>query len=112
MGFIFKKSHITGAGTQGNTANFGKVADTEYDAYAVTAADGTNLPNGPCDALYCTAGGNVAVQFVRTNNEGNVTVLATTTLASVATGEILPIQVSRVLSTNTTATGIYALYRK
>jgi hypothetical protein len=69
-------------------------------------------PNGPCDALYCGTGGNVAVQFVRTNAECNVTVLATSTLASVARGEILPIQVSRVLSTNTTGSGIYALYRK
>lgn len=112
MGLFFKHPKLTGAGTGKNNANFGRVHDQPYDGYAVTPADGTDLPDGPCDALYCTAGGNVAVQMVRTNAEGNVTVLATTTLLSVATGEILPIQVSRVLSTNTTATGIYALYRK
>jgi len=108
MGQIFKRQTLNGAGTAGSTANFGKVADTEYDGYAVTPADGTDLPNGPCDALYCTAGGNVAVQ----NVIGGVTALATTTLASLATGQILPIQASRVLSTNTTATGVFALYRK
>jgi hypothetical protein len=52
------------------------------------------------------------VQFVRTNSDGNVTVLATTTLSTIPANEILPIQVSRILATNTTATGIYALYRK
>jgi hypothetical protein len=108
MGLLFKRQALTGAGTGGSTANFGKVADTEYDGYAVTTSDSADLPNGPCDAIYCTAGGNVAVQ----NVIGSVTALATTTLVSVVTAGILPIQVSRVLATNTTATGIFALYRK
>ena len=112
MGLIFKRQTLTGAMTGGNTANFGKIADVEYDGYAVTASDSANLPNGPCDALYATVAGNIAVQLVRTDASGNVSVLATTTLTSVAAGEVLPIQVSRVLATNTTATGIYALYRK
>lgn len=108
MGQIFKRQTLTGAGTGANTTNFGKVADVEYDGYAVTASDSADLPNGPCDAIYCTAGGNVAVQ----NVTGGVTVLATSTLTSVATGQVLPVQVSRILATNTTATGIFALYRK
>lgn len=112
MGQLFKRNIFSGSGTGANTNNFGKSHNVEYDGYAVTANDSADLPNGPCDAIYCTAGGNVAVQFVRPDSSGNVTVLATTTLTSVATGEILPIQVSRILTTNTTATGIFALYRK
>lgn len=108
MGQIFKRQTLTGGGNANQFFNEGKVADVEYDGYAVTAADGTDLPNGPCDALYCTAGGDVAAQ----NVNGGVTLLDTTTLKTLPTGQIVPIQVSRVLSTNTTATDIFALYRK
>ena len=107
MGLIFKRQALTGTSFNG-TANSGKVADVEYDGYAVTASDSVDLPNGPCDALWCTAGGDVAGQ----NVNGGVTLLATTTLKTLPTGQVVPIQVSRVLSTNTTATGIFALYRK
>lgn len=112
MGLLWKRQSLTGSMTGKNNLNFGKIADVEYDGYAVTASDSADLPNGPCDAIAVTGAGNVSVQLVRTNAEGNVTVLATSTLASVAANEILPVQVSRILSTSTTATGIYALYRK
>ena len=112
MGLIFKRQSLTGTMTGGNTANFGKIADLEYDGYAVSASNSADLPNGPCDALYATVAGNIAVQFVRTDASGDVTVLGTTVLTSVAAGEVLPIQVSRVRVTSTTATGIFALYRK
>jgi len=108
MGMIWKRQTLSGAGNGGNTLNFGKIADVEYDSYAVTASDSADLPNGPCDALACTTGGNIAVQ----NVIGGVTALATTTLLTIPANTPLPIQVSRVLATNTTATGIYALYRK
>lgn len=111
MGQIWKRQSLTGPNYNG-VANFGKIADTEYDAYAVTASDTVDLPNGPCDALVATTGGNISGQFLRTDASGNVTVLAASTLTSVASNEILPIQVSRVRATGTTASGIFALYRK
>jgi hypothetical protein len=111
MGLIYKRQSLTGPNFNG-VANFGKIADTEYDGYAVSTSDTNDLPNGPCDALVATVAGNISVLFSRTNAEGNVSVLGTTTLTSVAAGEILPIQVSRVRATSTTATGIFALYRK
>lgn len=108
MGVIWKRSQLIGSGTGGNTANFGKVADVEYDSYAVTTSDTVDLPNGPCDALVCTGAGNISAQLVI----GGTTVLATSTLSTIPANTILPIQVSRVLATSTTATGIFALYRK
>lgn len=111
MGFKFVAPKLTGFGTGNINQSQGKLKNVEYDGYAVTTSDSTDLPNGPTDAIYATVSGNIAVQLVRTDNSGNVTVLATTTLLTVAAGEILPIAVSRILATNTTATGIFALYR-
>lgn len=76
----------------------------EYDSYDVTPADGTDLPAGNAlgtKALFITVGGNVNV-----NLAGGGTAVLTTLVA----GQILPIAVTRVLSTSTTATGIKALY--
>lgn len=73
----------------------------DYDGYAVTPADGTDLPNGPSDALYVTGAGNVNVQL-----QGG----GTAVLTGMAAGQILRIAVTRVLSTSTTATGVFALY--
>lgn len=72
---------------------------------AVTPADGSDLskiggkfPRG----LYTGAGGDIAVE----NPDGD-----SETFASAAAGVVLPIEnVSRVLATGTTATGILALY--
>lgn len=72
-----------------------------FDGYAVTPSDTVDLPNGPCDALYVTVTGNVNVQL-----DADSTALLTLTA-----GKVYPIMVSRVLSTSTTATGIFALYR-
>lgn len=108
MGMIWKRNQLIGSGTGANTLNFGKVSVDEYDSYLVTPSDSADLPNGPCDALVCTGAGNISAQLVA----GGTTILATSTLSTIPANTILPIQVSRVLATSTTATGIYALYLK
>lgn len=67
---------------------------------AVTPSDSTDL--GSCRALYVGGAGNVAVLAA-----GNS---AAVTLVSVSAGTILPVRVRKVMSTNTTATNIVALY--
>lgn len=67
---------------------------------AVTPSDSVALPNGVCGALFVGGAGNVAA--VRPDGTA-------VTFAAVA-GAILPICAMRVNSTNTTATGIIALY--
>lgn len=65
---------------------------------AVTPSDSTVLPM--TRGLYVGVGGNVAV----TDINGSVTYVG------VGAGTILPVQVSQVLSTGTTASSIVALY--
>lgn len=83
----------------------------DFDGYTVTPSDSADLTNGICKAIYCTVAGNVAFQLVRKDTTGNVTLIGSTTLLSVAAGEIIPLVASRIFATGTTATGIYALYR-
>lgn len=66
---------------------------------AVTKSDATILE--PTRALYIGTTGDVAVVFV----DGGAAV----TLTAVAVG-ILPVQVTKVMSTNTSASNIVALY--
>jgi hypothetical protein len=66
---------------------------------AVTPSDSTILPN--IRALFVGGAGNVAVTF----NDGSAV-----TLTGVLAGSLLPIQVQKVMLTNTTATNIVALY--
>lgn len=66
---------------------------------AVTPSDSADL-NPPCVALAITTAGNVKVTAV----DGGTETFAVTA------GQILPVAVSRVWSTGTTATGIIALY--
>lgn len=68
---------------------------------AVTKSDSTALDGG-VRGLYVGGAGNVAVKF-----PGNDTAV---TFTGVTAGSILPIQVTFVMSTNTTATDIVALY--
>lgn len=69
---------------------------------AVTPADGSDLAGGIAKALYVGAAGNVALQAAEDSSA--------VTLVGVAAGTILPIRVKRVMSTNTTASSIVALY--
>jgi hypothetical protein len=71
-----------------------------YKGVAVTAADATVLPT--TRSLLVGTGGDVAVVFAAGGSA--------VTLKNIASGTILPVQVTKVMSTNTTATDIGALY--
>ena len=68
---------------------------------AVTPHDSTNLAD-VAKALYVGGAGNVAILAAGDS--------AAVTLVGVPAGTVLPIQTTRVNSTNTTATNIVALY--
>lgn len=70
-----------------------------FDAAAVTPSNSTDL--APTRALYVGTGGNLRV----TTAYG-----ADVVFANVPTGSILPVQVTRVWATNTTASSVIALY--
>ena len=70
-----------------------------FDAAAVTPADDGALR--PTRGLYIGGAGDVKVDMTLGN---------TVTFAGLLAGTILPIQVTRVYSTDTTATDIVALY--
>jgi hypothetical protein len=72
-------------------------------AVAVTPSDSTDLA-GVTRGLYVGASGNVVVLFSDDKDADTVT------LTGLAAGVWHPMQVRRVLSTNTTATGIVAGY--
>lgn len=69
-------------------------------AVSVTPSDGGDLAQ-PSRALYVAAAGNLAVRMLTGE---------AATFASVPAGSLLPIRVTRVLATGTTATGIVALF--
>lgn len=81
--------------------NFAVNTPPVFDGYAVTPSDGTDLPNGPCQALQCTVGGNINVQLAGGG---------TAVLTGLTAGQIVLCAAQRVMSTSTTATGINALY--
>lgn len=69
-------------------------------AAAVTPSDTLNLPTAPA-RIYVGGAGNVAVITSRGD---------TVTFTAPAVGSVLPVAVRRVMSTNTTATLLVALY--
>lgn len=71
-----------------------------YKGVAVVNSDSTVLET--TRALHIGTGGDVAVVF--TDGGGAVT------LKNVASGQVLPVQVVKVMAANTTATNIVALY--
>ncbi len=72
------------------------------NALAVTAVHGgtTHALGATYEALYVGVGGNVVVTMVGTGNF---------TFSNVASGQLLPIRITHVINTNTTATNIVAL---
>lgn len=81
----------------------------QYDAgirraVSVTPNDGTDLASGPTRGIYLGGAGNVAVVFCD-DADG-----APQTLTGLATGVWHPMQVRRVMATNTSATLILAGY--
>ena len=77
------------------------MAGPAHNAAAVTPADGADLANATT-ALFVGGAGAVKVDMV-----GGTTAV---TLTGVLAGSVLPLRVSRVYSTGTTATNIVALY--
>lgn len=69
-------------------------------AVAVTPSDTVSFVQGDCRALYIGGAGNVSLQ------SGGAAVV----FVGVAAGTILPVETTRVNSTNTTATNIVALF--
>ncbi len=75
------------------------LSDPAAGGFAVTPSDATVLAG--VRGLFVGGAGNVAVVFVNTSTA--------VTLVGVAAGAVLPTRVSKVMSTNTTATSIVAL---
>ena len=73
----------------------------DYDGLAVTPADATALPGGICRGIYATGAGNIT---------GTTPSGATVVLTSVPANTVVPIDLSIIAATGTTATGILALY--
>lgn len=70
-------------------------------AKAVTPSDADDLPDGACRALYVGGAGNVSVVTL----DGDEV-----TFVGVAAGTALPVRLTAVKSTGTTATSLLALY--
>jgi hypothetical protein len=77
-----------------NTATF-----AAGNAAVITPSDTTNI--APTRAIYVGAQGNLAVRMIAGN---------TLTFTGCPAGLLLPIQCDRVMATNTTATGIVAVW--
>lgn len=84
-----------------NSSRFVDKTNPAQHAAAVIPNDSADLAN-PARALYIGGAGNVYVDMV--GDGENIGFIGATA------GSILPISVSRVYSTNTTATSIVALY--
>lgn len=72
-------------------------------AAAVTKSDTVMLTFGRCRSLYVGGAGDIAVKFAETGETA-------VTFTGVPAGSILPVSCKYVMSTNTTATAIVALY--
>jgi hypothetical protein len=77
------------------------IAAPSGDFVAVTPADGSDLPNGPCRAIYVGTAGALSVVGALDS--------APVTFDNLPVG-VWPFRVVRVRSTGTTASGIVALY--
>lgn len=79
-----------------------------YDrALAVTKSDTTILG---CAGFYVGGAGNVAIQTIGTTGIADGAADTAVTLTACIVGQIYPIACYRIMSTNTTATAIVALY--
>lgn len=74
-------------------------------ARAVTKSDAANLPDGVCQGLYVTGAGDVNVVLADDADA------AAMVIAVAAKSLLLGLNIKKVMSTSTTATGIFALYR-
>lgn len=76
-----------------------KTGSYDWNLLAVTPADGTDLPGGPTVGLVCSAPGNANVNLLGGG---------TAVLTGLVAGQQLPVAVTRVLATSTTATVLAA----
>ena len=81
----------------------GDYSEPATSIVAVTKSDSTDLTGAR--GIYVGGAGDVAVKTV--NGDSATTAV---TISTVAAGTILPIRITRVMSTNTTATAILAFY--
>ena len=68
---------------------------------AITISNTANFKEGLCDAVYCGSTGNIVLVM---QDDSAVT------FTGVFSGQILPVTCKRVNDTNTTVTGMVALY--
>lgn len=82
----------------------GGFGDPGTSIVAVTASDTTDL-TGARAFFYTGTGGNVAIKTV--HGDSNVTAV---TITDCPANTIIPVQITRIMATNTTATQIYAIF--
>ena len=84
---------------------------SEWQGVAVTGNDSTDLTNGTCDAIFVTGAGNVSFDTPNVSlADGSVT-SRTANVIAMAANSVLYVRATRIRSTSTTATGIFALYK-
>jgi hypothetical protein len=71
---------------------------------AITPSDGADLSDGPCQAIFATAGGNVSIDMT----DGTSALVVP--IAAGYTEKLELNSIKRVRATATTATGLFALY--
>jgi hypothetical protein len=90
-----------------------KAGDPAYQAAVVTASDSADVPFW-CTALWVGGAGNLSVvmasKWVAAQTAGQATAAAVV-FTAVNAGQWMPIRVSRVTATNTTATNIVCVSR-
>jgi hypothetical protein len=103
MGLKFTAQTISGNGNS-NSHEYDGYAITPNDTLATYQAQVPKVGNAVMrtDAIYVTGAGNIAVLL---NSAGDSATLA------VSANTLVPIAVHQIQATNTTATGIYALFR-
>lgn len=84
---------------------------TEWQGVAVTGNDSTDLPNGICDAIFVTGAGNVSFDTPNVSLTDGTTTSRTANVIAFSANSVLYVRASRIRSTSTTATGIFALYK-
>ena len=70
---------------------------------AVTASDATDLTGAR--GFFCTGAGNIAVKTIHGASADTAV-----TITDCPVGLIIPLQITRIMSTGTTATNIYAIF--
>jgi hypothetical protein len=102
---LFSAATLSRSGTGKHGFADGGMPDNlmEHQGELVTPSDSTDLPSGVCIGLYISgSGGNINVNL----NGGGTAVLT-----SLSAGQFVQVAATRVLSTSTTATNVYAIYR-